>query len=132
VAGSASISGLASGLDTATIVSQLMQLEAVPQSRLQTKVTKQESAVKTLQDLNAKIAALTAKAESLAKSSSWSPVKATSSSDKVTVTTATGAMPTSLTFTVLSTAKAHRRRRDRRHQRLRAPAGREQHRGRHR
>ena len=32
----ASISGLASGLDTATIIDQLMQLEAVPQTRLKT------------------------------------------------------------------------------------------------
>ena len=107
MAGSASISGLASGLDTATIVSQLMQLEAVPQSRLRTKVSTQESAVKVLQDLNTKLAALTAKAEALAGSSAWSPVTATSSSDKVTVTTTSGATATSLAFTVESTAKAH-------------------------
>ena len=34
-----SIGGLVSGLDTATIISQLMQLEAQPQTRLKTKVT---------------------------------------------------------------------------------------------
>ena len=33
-----SISGLASGLDTATIVSQLMQLEAIPQERIKLRV----------------------------------------------------------------------------------------------
>ena len=105
--GSASISGLASGLDTASIISQLMQLEAVPQSRLRTKVSTQESAVKTLQGLNTKIAALTTKAEALAKPTGWSAVTATSSSDKVTVSTTTGATATSLAFTVESTAKAH-------------------------
>ena len=31
-----SISGLASGLDTASIIAQLMQLEAIPQTRLKT------------------------------------------------------------------------------------------------
>ena len=36
---SASISGLSSGMDTATIISQLMQLEAVQQNRLKTRVT---------------------------------------------------------------------------------------------
>ena len=36
MAGTSSISGLASGLDTADIIDQLMQLEAVPQDRLKT------------------------------------------------------------------------------------------------
>jgi flagellar hook-associated protein 2 len=107
MAGGASISGLASGLDTATIISQLMQLEAIPQSRLKTQVTTHESAVTKLQELNTKIAALFTKAEALSKPAGWSPIAATSSYDKVSVTTTTGAQPGSLSFTVLSTAKAH-------------------------
>jgi flagellar hook-associated protein 2 len=107
MAGSASIGGLASGLDTATIISQLMQLEAVPQSRLRTQVSTQETAVKSMQDLNAKVAALLTKAEALAKPDGWSPVTATSSSEKVVVTTGTGATATSLSFSVVSTGKAH-------------------------
>src|SRR3712207_4472034 len=87
MAGSASISGLASGLDTATIVSQLMQLEAIPQSRLKTQVTSHESAITKLQELNTKIAALFTKAEALSKPAGWAPVAATSSYDKVSVTT---------------------------------------------
>jgi flagellar hook-associated protein 2 len=107
VAGSASIGGLASGLDTATIISQLMQLEAMPQSRLKTQVSTQETAVKSMQDLNAKVAALMTKAEALAKPDGWSPVTSTSSSEKVVVTTGAGATATSLAFDVVSTAKAH-------------------------
>jgi flagellar hook-associated protein 2 len=107
VAGSASIGGLASGLDTATIISQLMQLEAMPQSRLKTQVSTQETAVKSMQDLNAKVAALMTKAEALAKADGWSPVTSTTSSEKVAVTTAAGATATSLSFDVVSTAKAH-------------------------
>ena len=107
MAGSASISGLASGLDTATIVSQLMQLEAIPQGRLKTQVATHESAITKLQELNTKIAALFTKAGALAKPTGWSPVTATSSYDKVSVTATSGASPTSLSFTVLSTAKAH-------------------------
>ena len=83
MAGSASIGGLASGLDTATIISQLMQLEAVPQSRLRTQVSTQETAVKSMQDLNAKVAALMTKAEALAKADGWSPVTSTSSSSSI-------------------------------------------------
>ncbi|HET6563485.1 MAG TPA: flagellar filament capping protein FliD [Marmoricola sp.] len=107
MAGSASIGGLASGLDTATIISQLMQLEAIPQSRLQTQVSTHETALKTMQELNAKVAALVTKAEALAKPDGWSPVTSTSSSEKVVVTTGPGATATSLSFSVLSTAKAH-------------------------
>lgn len=107
MAGSASISGLASGMDTATIISQLMQLEAIPQSRLKTQITTHQSALTKLQDLNTKIAALATKAADFAKASGWSPITATSSYDKVSVTTTSGAQPTSLSFTVLSTAKAH-------------------------
>ena len=39
----ASVSGLASGLDTATIIDQLMQLEAAPQTRLKSRVTTEKS-----------------------------------------------------------------------------------------
>ena len=107
MAGSASIGGLASGLDTATIISQLMQLEAVPQGRLKTQVSTQETAVKSMQELNAKVAALVTKAEALAKGAGWSPVTSTSSSQKVVVTAGAGATATSLSFDVVSTAKAH-------------------------
>lgn len=105
--GSASISGLASGLDTASIISQLMTLEATQQNRLKSQVKTYETAVTSLQGINTKIASLTDKAEELAKASGWSPMKSTSSSEKVTVTTTTGAVPTAFSFTVGATAKAH-------------------------
>ena len=41
----ASVDGLVSGLDTTTIISQLMQLERQPQSRLKTKQATVESAI---------------------------------------------------------------------------------------
>lgn len=107
MAGNASISGLASGLDTATIISQLMQLETIPQSRLKTQITTHQSAVTKLQDLNTKLAALATKAADLAKAAGWSPVTASSSYDKVSLTTSAGAAPGELSFTVVATAKAH-------------------------
>ena len=42
---SASISGLGSGLDTASIIDQFMQLEAAPQTRLKSRVASEKSVV---------------------------------------------------------------------------------------
>lgn len=103
----ASVSGLVSGLDTATIINQLMQLEAIPQTQLKSRVSVQERAVKSLQTVNAKLASLATKAAELANRSVWSPTSATSSSKHVTVSTGEGATPFSLSFTVMQTAKAH-------------------------
>ncbi len=108
MAGSARISGLASGLDTATIISQLMQLEAVPQNRLKTRVGTEQSVITSLQGFNTKFSILASKAAALATASSWSPVLATSSYDKVTVSSSGTATATSLDFTVKQTASNHR------------------------
>ena len=66
-----SIGGLVSGLDTATIVSQLMQIEAQPQSRLKTRVSTEQTSLTALQTLNAKLSTLAAKASELAKATGW-------------------------------------------------------------
>ena len=97
---STSVSGLVSGLDTSTIISQLMQLEAQPQTNLKNRVSDQQKQVTSLQTVNAKIANVATRAGELAKVSAWSPMKVTSSSDKVTVATSASASPSSLTFTV--------------------------------
>ncbi len=101
------ISGLASGLDTATIVSQLMQLEALPQTRMKTQLSTEQSSVKSLQELNAKLAALVTEAGKLAGGTGWSPVKVSTSDAGVSVTGSEGAVPTNLSLSVTSLAKAH-------------------------
>ena len=103
-----SIGGLVSGLDTASIISQLMQLEARPQTMLKTRMGVEQKAITSLQSINAKLAAIATKAAELAKPASWAPVSATSSNDKVTVAVAAGAAPASLTFTVDRVATAAR------------------------
>lgn len=107
MASSSSISGLSSGLDTATIVTQLMQLEALPQTRLKTRVTAEQSRVTALQSLNTKLATLATKAADLAKATTWSAASATSSNTSVGVTTTSGASPTQLHVTVTSVARTH-------------------------
>lgn len=102
-----SISGLASGLDSAGIVNQLMQLEAVPQARLRAKLGSEQSVLTKLQGLNTKTATLFTKAEALAKPPSWSPLTATSSNPKLTVATTSSAGPTRLDLSITSVARAH-------------------------
>jgi flagellar hook-associated protein 2 len=107
VTGIASISGLVSGLDTASIISQLMQLEAVPQTQLKMQVAGQQAEVVALQSLNAKTAALATKAATLAKSDTWAAVTGTSSNSSFSVTATSTAQPASFSVKVLSVALTH-------------------------
>ena len=104
----ASVSGLASGLDTSTIIDQLMQVEAAPQARLKTNLTAEQSSVSLLQSLNTKAAALVSQAQELAAGTGWNALTATSSSTAVALTTTGGTAGGSFAFTVDRTATAHR------------------------
>ena len=101
---STSVSGLVSGLDTSTIISQLMQLEAKPQTTLKTRVSTEQKVVTALQALNTKLAGIAAKAAELGRTTSWSPAKATSDNPLVTVKTTTGATPGSFALDVTGLA----------------------------
>jgi flagellar hook-associated protein 2 len=107
----ASISGLASGLDTASIIDQLMQLEAATQNKLKTRVTTEQSKVTALQQLNTKLAALATSAGKLAGVSSstgtWATLQATSSNSAVSVTATSSATPGTFNVTVGQTALTH-------------------------
>lgn len=105
---SASISGLSSGLDTATIIEQLMSIEAAPQNRLKSSLTAEQSKVSSLQAINTKVAALAAQAKDLASPTSWNALTATSSSTAIAVSTSTGTTSGTFGFTVGQTAVAHR------------------------
>lgn len=103
----ASISGLSSGLDTATIISQLMQIEAQPQTQLKTKVSGEQKLLTALQSLNAKFASLTTAAENLSKPAGLAPLTTTSSSTAITASASTSAAATTLSVTVTSVARSH-------------------------
>ncbi|SFN41812.1 flagellar filament capping protein FliD [Mycetocola miduiensis] len=85
------LDGLASGLDTTALINSLMQLEAIPQSLLKTKVAGTQSVITALQSLNSKIAALGTLATTASKPDALAVFSATSTSDKVSVTVAKGA-----------------------------------------
>lgn len=102
-----SISGLVSGLDTASIISQLMQLEAIPQNRLKAQLSSEQTALTSLQSLNAKVASLATQAKAAATTASWAPTQVTSSLAGVAVS-ATGTGGASLDLHVQQVASAAR------------------------
>ncbi|ACU36293.1 flagellar filament capping protein FliD [Actinosynnema pretiosum subsp. pretiosum] len=104
----AAVDGLVTGLDTTSIISQLMQIEAAPKTRLQSQVSAQQRVQTAYQALNARMLAVKGAAEALNGDSTWQALKASSSSDAA-VATATGnsAVAGSITFSITSLAKAH-------------------------
>lgn len=103
-----SISGLASGLDTATIIDQLMQLEAMSQNRLRSQQSAQKTVLAALQALNTDTSLLAGKAETLAKPETWQTLKATSSNGDITATAGASAAASSFSVTIDKLAIAHR------------------------
>ncbi|WP_411720327.1 flagellar filament capping protein FliD [Mycetocola sp.] len=100
------LDGLASGLDTTALINSLMQLEAIPQSLLKTKVSGTQSVLTALQSLNTKVASLGELATTASKPGALTTFSATSSSDKVSVTVAKGATAGQLDIVVDKLAQA--------------------------
>jgi len=94
------VDGLVSGFNTTEMISQLMQLEAAPQTLLKGKVTKAESVVSALQALNSKLSSLADVGKTAATAASWQAVKASSTATSVTATATAGTPASSLSFTV--------------------------------
>ena len=108
------IDGLSSGLDTSSIINQLMALEKAPQQRMQVKQSAAESSITSLRTLNTKFLSLFSAAAKLGARlatepepspppppSEWQPAKATSSDPtRLTVGTSAGATAGSLGFNV--------------------------------
>lgn len=84
------VDGLVSGLSTSSLISQLMQVEAAPQTRLKTKVNTAQSAVTAYQAVHTKVAAMKSAADTLGDLATWRGINATSSNSTVTATAVTG------------------------------------------
>ncbi len=102
-----SIGGLISGLDTSTIISQLMQIEAQPQTQLKGRVTTANAQVGAYQSINTRLASALAAAQKLAKDETWNATRATASVPSVTASSTPGAVTGAITFDVTSLASAH-------------------------
>lgn len=101
------ISGLSSGIDTDGIVKAIIAAERLPQQSIKNKIGAHEKEIKALQGVNSKAATLATVAENLASADSWNAVKATSSSDSVSVSAGNSASVGTLRFDVLQLAQQH-------------------------
>jgi flagellar hook-associated protein 2 len=97
---------MVSGMDTGSIINQLVAVEGNQQTLLKNQMTKGQSAVDALGKLISGARDLASQARSLATTSTWTGVVATSTSASVTAK-ATGSVPASLSFDVTSLASAH-------------------------
>ncbi len=101
------VSGVGSGLDVASIVNQLMQVERAPAARFNALRLAALSRATAWGDIGSKLNALRTAAEGLATPQKAGPAKATSSDSAVlTATAADGARPASLRLSVKSLAVA--------------------------
>jgi flagellar hook-associated protein 2 len=98
--------GLISGMDTGTLISQLIAAEAAPRNALKTRVSTTQLAASAYRTINTTFLAVTAAAEALTSASLSDGRKATSTSTNATASATSTAVPGSkLTFAVLSLAK---------------------------
>src|SRR4051812_5567617 len=106
------IDGLISGLNTTQIITQLMQVERLPEQQLTNHKTASQTLVSSMQGLNSLMTALqtAAKAfvpDSITKQSAWGSTTGTSSAPTLAgVTTEPAALPGSARFNVTSVASA--------------------------
>jgi flagellar hook-associated protein 2 len=108
VAGMSLSTGLISGMDTGTIISQLMQVEANPQTLLKQQLSSTQSKGTAYRAINTRFEGLRNAAEALAKPDAWTATKASSSpAGTVTATASPGASTGSVTFAVTKTATSH-------------------------
>jgi flagellar hook-associated protein 2 len=101
-----SISGAISGIDTASLVNQLMTVEAQSQTNIKTKQTAAQTAADAYTGLITSLKSLATQSAALAKTSTWAGSTATSSNASVTAKTSGNAVGT-ITFDVSEIASAH-------------------------
>jgi flagellar hook-associated protein 2 len=102
-----SVDGLVSGLDTTTIVGQLMALERQPQTRLSSKQSDAKKTLAVYQALNTKMATLSTAAQTVSHAADWRALKASSSAtDAVTATATSAAQTGALSFSVQRLSRA--------------------------
>ncbi|MGH9105185.1 MAG: flagellar filament capping protein FliD [Acidimicrobiales bacterium] len=101
-----SISGLSSGIDTAQIVAELMEVAAQPQQQLQGQLNQASIVLASYQALTNDVATLQSVSDTLASPSGWQAWIPNSTSSDATATVGTGAIGGSITFSVDALAQA--------------------------
>jgi flagellar hook-associated protein 2 len=107
MAGMSLSTGLISGMDTGSLITQLMQVEANPQTLLKKQLSSTQSKATAYRAVNTRFDALRAAAEAVQSSTTWTAATALSSSTAVTASAGTAATPGALTFSVDRIATTH-------------------------
>ena len=94
------MSGLASGLDTAALVAQLMQVERIPRARVERNQAAVQARQDVLKDIQNRLKALKSATSELQGGALWNPTRTASSSDLTRVTTRTTGPVTPGTYDV--------------------------------
>jgi flagellar hook-associated protein 2 len=100
------LGGTAGSIDTTTLISQLMQAQAIPQTQLQTQLTALQQKQSAYQQINSDATALQTAAQALTDPSGWTATTAISSSSNVVASTTTGAVAGTTVFSVTRLAQA--------------------------
>jgi len=104
----ASIGGLATGLDTKSILAQLTQLERIPIKQLEVRQLKLRGIDKAWTQIVGKVQAVRSAVDGIRRISSWNTYYSATSSDTAAVTASVSGTPTSgaVSFTVNALARA--------------------------
>jgi flagellar hook-associated protein 2 len=102
------ITGLASGLDTSTIISELMSVERQPLVRLQQRQAVEQARQADIQKIQTQLQAFNTAVQGLRDVSVWGDTQSATASDptKLTVTRTSGAAAGAFTFNVTQLARA--------------------------
>jgi flagellar hook-associated protein 2 len=101
--------GLSSGIDVNSIVTQLMTLEKIPITRLQTQGAKLQNSAGVYSSLKGQLSSFSSALSSLKQTASFNTLSATSSSSAVaTVSSSSGASPGTYNLVVKKLAQAHK------------------------
>ncbi len=104
-----SFGGLSSGIDTDSIISRLLQLEALPLQQYQARLSDVQTEQSILGDFKSKLQALSSAASTLNSSFTFGLVKGTSSATDVASITGSATAPTGIyNLTVTKLAQAHK------------------------
>jgi flagellar hook-associated protein 2 len=104
-----SVSGLASGINWADIISQLMEIERRPITLLETKKSDYQEKLSTWQSINTRLLSFKTKADSLKSSSNFLLKTASSSHEAMlTVSASSSAVACTHTVTVSQLAQSHK------------------------
>ena len=100
------VDGLVSGLDTTKLISQLMQLERIPQQRLQATLKNQTSSVTAYQSIATRLKAVDTAITALSAPATWGARAVSVTGTSVTATAAAGAVAGQNTIEVRALATA--------------------------